>query len=208
MTRSRLLPGALVALGLVASPRVASANGFEFPSNGTESFGRGSAWLARATDPLATFYNPAALARNGNAASVSSNLIWQKACFQRRDGGSDPVANGVLVGSNAEQIYGQTCSDGQAFPNPQVALQLRLTDKLGLGVAVMGPSAYGRVSFPTFATNTSLKNSSYGDPVRGPAGSRYVLTEANNLLVWPQIAIGYEVARNVRVGASLIWGIA
>ena len=208
MTRIlRVLPAALLGLGLVAAPRVASANGFEFPSNGTESFGRGSAWLARATDPLATFYNPAALARNGNAASITGNLIWQKACFQRRDGGSDPVANGVLAG-NSEQLYRQTCNDGDAFVNPQLALQFRLSEKLGIGVAVMGPSAYGKTSWPTFASNTSLKGSTLGQPVRGPAGSRYLLTAVDNLLVWPQIAIGYEVTRNVRLGASLIWGIA
>lgn len=203
----RLLPGALAALGLLTTPGVAEANGFEFPSNGTESFGRGSAWLARATDPLATFYNPAALARNGNAASVSTNLIWQKACFQRRDGGSDPVANGVTVGTQ-DQLYGQTCNDGNVFPNPQIALQLRLTDRLGIGVAVMGPSAYGKTSYPTLSTNTSLATTTFGSPAQGPSGGRFVLTNVDNLLIWPQIAVGYEVARNIRVGGSFIWGLA
>lgn len=203
----RKLPAALAAAGLLASPAVALANGFEFPSNGTESFGRGSAWLARATDPLATYNNPAALARNGNGASLSTNLIWQKNCFQRRFGGSDPVVNGVSAG-NADQLYHQSCNDGGVFPNPQLALQFRLGEKLGIGFAVLGPSAYGKTSYPAFAQNTSLAGSNLGQPVRGPSGSRYIVTDVDNIVAWPQIGVGYEVAKNIRVGASLIWGIA
>lgn len=197
----------LVAAGLALAPSAAHANGLEFPSNGTESFGRGSAWLARATDPLATFYNPAALARNESGVSVTANLIWQNVCFRRRDGGSDPVANGVTAG-NGDQLYYQSCNDGKMFPNPQVAFQYRVSEKLGIGVAVMGPSAYGKTSYPTFVDNTSLARSTYGQPVRGPAGSRYIVTDINNLLVWPQLAVGYAVTPRIRLGASLIWGIA
>jgi long-chain fatty acid transport protein len=202
----RPLLRSLVSLALLA-PSTALANGFEFPSNGVESFGRGSAWLARATDPLATYHNPAALARNGRGASLSANIIWQKACLQRRFGGSDPVANGVTAG-NVAQLYHQSCNDGDPFPNPQIALQYWLSDKLGIGFAALGPSAYGKTSYPTFTDNTSLAPSSLGQPVRGPSGSRYIVSDLNNIVAWPQIGVGYEVAKNIRVGASFIWGVA
>lgn len=198
---------AALAAGAWLAPQTALANGFEFPSNGAESFGRGSAWLARATDPLSTFNNPAALARNGRGASLSANLIWQKACFQRRFGGSDPAANGVTAG-NADQLYYQSCNDGNMFPNPQVAFQFRISDKLGIGFAALGLSAYGKTSYPTFVDNTSLARSTYGQPIQGPSSSRYILTHVDNIVAWPQIGVGYEVAKNIRVGASFIWGIA
>ncbi|MCS6898786.1 MAG: outer membrane protein transport protein [Myxococcales bacterium] len=197
----------VLGVALAARPSTALANGFEFPSNGTESFARGSAWLARATDPLATYYNPAALARNGHGVSLSANLIWQKVCFQRRHNGSDPVLNGVTVG-NADQLYYQSCNDGTPFPNPQITVQYRLGEKLGIGFAVLGPSAYGKTSYPTFVENTSLANSTLGQPVRGPAGSRYIVTDINNIVAWPQIGVGYEMAKHIRVGASFIWGVA
>lgn len=189
------------------TPGAALANGFEFPSNGTESFGRGSAWLARATDPLATYHNPAALARNGSGASLSSNLIWQSVCFERRYAGGDQVANGVTAG-NADQLYYQSCNDGKPYPNPQLALQYRISDKIGIGFAVLGPSAYGKTSYPTFVDNTSLVASSLGQPVRGPASSRYIVTDVDNIVAWPQIGVGYAITDKIRVGASLIWGFA
>lgn len=197
----------LAAAGALLVPGVALANGFEFPSNGTESFARGSAWLARATDPLATYHNPAALARNGRGVSLSSNLIWQKVCFQRRYGGSDPVANGVTAG-NSDQLYYQSCNDGNAFPNPQAAFQYRLSDKLGVGFAALGPSAYSKTSFPTFTGNTSLTGSTLGQSVQGPSSSRYIVTDVDNIVAWPQIGFGYAVTDKIRVGASFIWGIA
>jgi long-chain fatty acid transport protein len=189
---------------------VASANGFEFPSNGTEQFGRGSAWLARASDPLATFYNPAALARNGNGISVTANVIWQKNCFDRSfknptTGQTDQVQ---VSGSGQGQIYGQVCNDVSPFPNPQVAFQYRLSEKLGIGIAILGPSAAGKMDYPATTTNTSTGLRSAGQPADGPPGSRYIVTNLNSLIVWPQIGIGYEVARNLRIGASFIWGIS
>ncbi len=197
----------LLGLALALAPSAALANGFEFPSNGAESFARGSAWLARASDPLATYHNPAALARNGHGVSLSANLIWQKVCFQRRHNGGDPVLNGVTAG-NADQLYHQSCNDGKPFPNPQIAFQYRLSEKLGVGFAALGPSAYGKTSYPTFVENTSLAGSSLGQPVRGPSSSRYIVTDIDNIVAWPQIGVGYEVAKNIRVGASFIWGIA
>jgi long-chain fatty acid transport protein len=186
---------------------VASANGFEFPSNGTEQFGRGSAWLARATDPLATFYNPAALARNGNGVSITANVIWQKACFDRSF--KDPATGQVgPVTVGGKQTYGQVCNDAGAFPNPQVAFQYRLSEKLGIGVAILGPSAAGKGHYSDTASNTSTGLTTAGQAKDGPSGSRYIVTDLNSLIIWPQIGIGYEVAKNLRVGASFIWGIA
>jgi long-chain fatty acid transport protein len=200
------LAAAVVCLG---GTRTARANGFEFPSNGTEQFGRSGAWLARATDPLATFYNPAALSRNGTAVSVTANLDIYKECFTPSFTDTTPnAAQGqpVLTGN---QTMVQNCNNAPPFVNPQLAFQWRVTDKLGLGIAVLGPSAVGQLNFPLTTTN-STTNSFTGatsDAV-GPSSTRYLLVSENNLIIWPQIAAGYEVFHNFRIGASLIAGIA
>lgn len=185
----------------------ARANGYETPSGGTEVLGRGSAWLARAADPLATFYNPAALSRNGNGVSLTVNLFSQKTCFTRKGAGG----SAVNVGGSYD--YGKVCNDAELFPNPQVAFQYRISDKLGIGIAVMGPSAVGKAKYPDLATATRNSASQFsgakvGDPATMPSGSRYLLTELDAKIIWPQIGIGYELAPKLRVGASFIWGLA
>ena len=222
------------ALGLsilsagVLSASTARANGFETPSNGTEQMARGAAWLARASDPLATFYNPAALSRNGTDVSVSVNLFFAKNCFQRLGPGGQPVEIGVDAKKQSDGMggtvlpagatYGEVCNEQAPFPNPQLAFSWRVTDKLGLGIAVMGPSANGKLSYPITQTNTSQ---GYGNSMQlgapgmfstntgpYPSGSRFLLSELDAKIIWPQIAFGYEIAPRLRVGASFIWGIA
>jgi long-subunit fatty acid transport protein len=203
-----MLTAAAAATALL-SPSSAHANGFEFPSNGSEQFARGSAWLARATDPVAVFYNPAALSRNGTAVSVTANITFQKACFERRDGGGDATANAVQVGATGTQeLYGRACNDAAPFINPQLAFQYRLTDKLGVGIAVLGPSAVGKTDYPLTTTNTSLGNKTAGQDVDGPSAARYIITKQDAKIIWPQLAVGYEIAPKLRIGASFIWGIA
>jgi long-chain fatty acid transport protein len=203
------------ALGLaslsaaITVSETARANGFETPSNGTEQMGRGAAWLARATDPLATFYNPAALSRNGTSASVTVNLFFQKNCFQRVGPGGQPVQ----IGPDSEATYGNACNDVKPFPNPQLAFQYRVTDKLGIGIAVMGPSANGKAEYPTTQPLTYSKANTFTgmtQTISGayPSGSRFILSELDAKIIWPQIAFGYEIAPRLRVGASFIWGIA
>ncbi len=52
-----------VALAALFGARGASATTvLEVGENGSEQMGRGGAWVARASDPLAAFYNPAGLA--------------------------------------------------------------------------------------------------------------------------------------------------
>ncbi len=199
-TTQKILIG-LSALGLALTAGTdARANGFEELANGTEQLSRGGAWLARATDPLATFYNPAALSRNGTAVSLSVNLFMQNTCFERMGPGGQPV---LLGGSNQYAV--ETCSEKELFPNPQLAYQWRVNDKLGVGVAVLGLSAVGKKKFADYDVSFRRPDGSFGE---GPTGSRYILTEMDAKILWPQVAVGYEVAPKLRVGASLIWGLA
>lgn len=199
---------ALSLFTLLGSSREAKANGFHTLTVEPEQFARGGAWLARANNPLATFFNPAALSRNASGASVSMNLIFQRTCFQRK--GPD---NSVAADASATASYGEVCNEGNPFPNPQLAGNFRITDKLGVGIAVLGPSAAGKDKYSLTGTNKRLTDSfvtdaKAGDPSVGPSGTRFLLTDIDPLIAWPQIGVGYEAMPNLRFGASFIWGIA
>lgn len=183
--------------------RADASTGYEFPENGTEQLGRAGAWTARASGPLATYFNPAGLAGQKSAVQATLNLIWQENCFERRTPSGD-VAQ-AFRRTYAPKVC-NTDSDNP-YPNSQLALSWRVTDKLGLGFAVLGPSTRGRFSYPELAEGTRTQGQTViNEPV--PAPQRYLMISDDLFVAWPQIGIGYEVLPDLRLGASFIWGVA
>ncbi len=178
-----------VGAGLLFCARDARATSVtEFPDNGSEQMGRGGAWVARASDPLAAFYNPAGLAGQDTRVLVDANINISKTCFTRVKATNDATKDGVLPGAT----YPQVCNDAKPFPNPQLAFAYRLTPRIGIGFAVLGPSASGKQNWPEDAA----------------APNRYLLTKADALFFTPTLGAGFEVANGLRLGASFQWGVA
>src|ERR1700729_477805 len=105
--RRALGVAAAAVLGVLAFSSEAHATGVEeFPDNGSEQEGRGGAWVARASDPLATFYNPAGLAGQPTRLTVQSNISTQHTCFARVQATGDSTSDG-FNGS-----YPKVCNQG------------------------------------------------------------------------------------------------
>ncbi len=182
----------VLALSALLSSRAAHATGvIEFPDNGSEQEGRGGAWVARASDPLAAFYNPAGLAGQQTRLTLQANISTQNTCFTRVKASNDTTADGVAAGAT----YPKVCQNGSFFPNPQLAFTYRLTDRIGLGLAVLGPSAVGGVTWPDFQGSS-------------PSPQRYLLISSNVLLLTPSLGVGWEPIDGLRFGASFIFGTA
>jgi long-chain fatty acid transport protein len=180
----------IISLGICLYGRPAAASSVEeFPDNGSEQEGRGGAWVARASDPLAAFYNPAGLAGQPTRVTVQGNLSMQHTCFTRVKAAGDPTLDGVTG------AYPQVCNDPGFFPDPQVGFTWHATDRLGLGLLLLGASAVGNVSWPSFVGTT-------------PAPQRYLLLKYNVVFLTPTIAAGWEVVDRLRVGASFQFGTA
>src|SRR5438445_385865 len=73
----------VLAAGLSFASNANATNVLEFPDNGSEQMGRGGAWIARASDPLATFFNPAGLAGQETAITLQANISLSHRCFRR-----------------------------------------------------------------------------------------------------------------------------
>jgi long-chain fatty acid transport protein len=181
-----------LALPLVLVATTAHASNItEVPDIGSEQMARGGAWVARASDPLAVAFNPAGLAGQPTRITLQENASFRSSCFTRVKAAADTTADGVAPGAT----YPRACSDAAPFLNPQVAMTLRVTERLGLGLALLGPNAIGRVTFPDFAGAS-------------PSPQRYLLLDTNSLVLSPTIGAGLEVVPGLRLGASLVWGIA
>lgn len=191
---------AVVVSSLSLLPGIARATGvMEFPDNGSEQEARGGAWVARASDPLATFYNPAGLAGQPTRLTLQANLSMQNTCLTRLKASNDatpstPAPNGD--GTQPGKAYPQVCNNGSLFPDPQIAFTYRLTDRIGLGIAVLGPSAVGNVTWPDFINGNT------------PSPQRYLLVSSNVVLLTPTVGVGWEPVDNLRLGASFIAGTA
>ena len=143
----------LVGLGaviLLAIPRAAVAStGVDSPDNGVEQLGRGDAWVARADDPLAAYYNPAALATQASGVHLGLHLMFMHPCFTRVDVNGQPVSpGGAVPGPGAPGgPPAEVCASTSPFPNPQLAGTIRITDQLAIGLAVVAPHGAGNIEW-------------------------------------------------------------
>jgi long-subunit fatty acid transport protein len=196
-----LVTSCAAVFGLFATgAREAKATGFEVPENGTEIMGRAGAWTARADNPMAAALNPAGLAGQGTGFLVNANLTWQKFCFARAGSYSTNANNaGTVFQGNAYggQAYPEVCKKngfGDVNVVPQIAFNYAVTDKLGVALAVVTPSAAGKAKWPETVT--------VGNGEIAPSPQRYMLLEQNGVVISPTLAAGYEVAKGVRFGAA------
>ncbi len=202
---------ALAAGGL--TPTLAAASSaIEFPDNGVAQFSRGGAWLATATDPIAGYYNPAALATQASSASVGMNLIFQKMCFTRLDADGSPSSywyddRGQRLGG----VYPETCNLGSGKPRfvPNLALSWRVQRRLALGLTVVPPASLGATEWPDAVM--VREPSALGDgfvSVRRPAPQRYLSLKVEGTILLPTLAVGYAITDHLRVGAGFVAGLA
>jgi long-subunit fatty acid transport protein len=181
-------------------------SGLDTPENGVVQLGRGSAWVAKADDPLAAYYNPAGLVLQGTSVHVGVQVMALNECFSRLGPGGQPVSpgGGLPAPGTAGGPPAAVCNGGAPFPNPQVAAAFRLTDRLAVGIAVLGPHAAGNQSWPDSVSFTNK----FGVTQTEPSPQRYMLVSSNSLILDPTVSVGYAVNDELSVGAGFIWGIA
>jgi hypothetical protein len=195
---------------LVSASAFAS-NVTEFPDNGSEQMGRGGAWIARASDPLATMYNPAGLAGQPTRLTLQVNMPFAQTCFHRQRDGNDGTGDTVLLSppdAQGHQFYSNVCDDAGTFPVPQLGLTIRAHKRLGIGILIGAPSGAAAQAWPEFVNPPCPTGTSPCPTAQYPAPERYLATYTNAFFLTPTIGIGWEPIDNLRIGASFIAGIA
>lgn len=214
--------GAFVSV-LSAAGGAAASSGLDSPESGVEQVGRGSAWLARADDPLAAYYNPAAIAFQATSVHVGAQLMFAQKCFTRST--IDP-ATGKQVGvapdttvpapllpGQAQPMDGNklplstVCAGANGFPNPQLGAVFRITDKLAIGLALVAPHGAGKANWGESLVYTRAIGAGQFMFTQ-PAPQRYLLTSSDALIINPTVAIAFAPLENLSFGAGFIWGIA
>lgn len=192
--RSTVRAALLGTAAALAAGAASATDVFDFAEQGTQQLGRGGAWVARATMPLATFYNPAGLAGQATGVSADVALVFNKVCFTRAGDGSKLDLN------NGVDYPGEICNENGPQPLPALAAVYRVMDRLGIGLSVAPPSLYGGLRFPETVRVT-------GSAVPRPSSVRYLLLESDGLFLNTTLGAGVEVLDGLRVGAGFVWGV-
>jgi long-chain fatty acid transport protein len=175
---------------------------------------RGSAWVARADDPLAAYFNPAAMAFQPTGVHLGAQLLMRRSCFTRLGSDGMPVApnalqNAPLLAGQAQPMDGsivpqdQVCAPATPFPNPQVAAVFRVANRIAVGLAVVAPHSSGASNWGESLPYTD----SFGNQITTPSPQRYLLVSSNALIVFPTLSVAYAPLDNLSFGAGFVWGI-
>lgn len=224
MRKLAISAGLLLGISAVSGAALAS-NGLESPENGAYQIGRGGAWLARADDPLAVYFNPAGLVRQATGVHLGASLMFKRECYsplgQDNDNDSPtygqygaPVSPGnsypgpgyVPRDADDKQVgpAAAICAKSDPFPNPQIAANFRVLDQLAIGFGVLGPHAVGGAEWPEELTFTNR----FGVEATQPAAQRYMLVKSDSKIFFPTLSLAYAFNDQLAVGAGFTWGIA
>ncbi len=199
------LVGALAVLALAAP--AAWAGGLFVPGTGTQGQARAGAFVAKADDPSALYYNPAGFSKGtGTIIHIGINLVDYSLSFTRA-GSYD--ASGEEVLPYAGQAY-DTVSDVskpavgvggfQAVPLISVSTDLGMKNlPVRFGFGLMAPQAYPERSF---APGYQFEET--GTP---PPPQRYDTVSQQAATIMPSVAVSYSVSDKLDVGVRGTWGI-
>lgn len=185
-----------------------ASTAIEYPDNGVAQFSRGGAWLATATDPIAGYFNPAALATQSNGFAVGANFVRQEICFTRLGPDNDGDGAGDPIGPEAARpdlVYPKVCNINSKFPRfiPNLGGVWRVHERVGIGITVTPPTSFGKVSWPD--TVTATNSAGFEQQIASP--QRYLSLGLQGTILYPTLGVGVEVFKGFRVGAGFVSGI-
>jgi long-chain fatty acid transport protein len=177
---------------------------------------RGSAWVARADDPLAAYFNPAAMAFQPTGVHLGAQLMMRSSCFTRVGPDGNPVMPNGSNGQDAPILPGQpqpgdgntvpsdrVCAPATPFPNPQIAAVFRVANRVAVGLALVAPHASGANNWGESLPYTD----SLAGPITTPSPQRYLLVNANALIVFPTASVAFAPTDYLSFGAGFVWGV-
>ncbi len=214
-----------LGVGIAAMSARAHAGGIFYPDVGTVALGRGGAFVARADDLSAFYYNPAGLSKSkGFNVMLGGNLNDLNVDFQRKGAAEEGmVPNGEWFLLDDRYVLDATADPPAFLPvgNPQ-------RDYSG---GIENPTDFQSVSQETpLIVNAVTVIANWGDAfgVEGlslavgafaPSGytkhkyktdgpQRYAIRELNSLIIYPGLGVSYAFNRFIQVGAVFVSGMA
>lgn len=203
------------AILLVLTPASGRAGGFSYPDLGAAALSRAGAFVARADDPSALWYNPAGAAlAPGTTLLVDVNIFNENIRFQRRVYAAYGADRRLAVPvdrypHDPTQRMPEVQNDNSPFPIPFVGL----TGDLGLGIlrrnrlalllGIFGPNAHPRRSYPSSCEPGVSPCRPPSDPARAvPNPARYDTLATDILVLNPSLGLAWRPLPWLSLGAT------
>ena len=205
MTKRTLSLSVAAAL---ATPGVAIAGGLFVPGYGSQAQPRAGAFVAKADDPSALYYNPAGLAwQKGTSLHLGMNFIDFDQRYQRTGNYEMPEEGDTLpwtgdpypeVNDNSTPAVG--VGGFQGIPLFGVATDLggRIPLPLVFGV--------GLIADHGFPEREYQEGYLPDDPDTAPPPQRYDIIEQDVSAAFPSLAAAYAITDKIAVGGRFSWG--
>ncbi|WP_146645875.1 OmpP1/FadL family transporter [Labilithrix luteola] len=174
----------------VARPRSAMAGGLDIPDHGTQALGRGGAFVAKADDGTAIYYNPAGLARQrGTKLLANANVYLSSFSFQRAGRFPGDGADGDTPWAGSP--FPKVANEGGASVAPFAALSsdFGTFDRFTAAVGIFGRPSVGNRTFPFGVDNA-------------PSAARYDFVQSRTSYLYPTVSAAYRVAPWLDLGVS------
>lgn len=220
-----LVSAVLLAISVVPLP--AAAGGAEFPAGGARGIGRGSANFARADDPTVMVRNPALLSDLWTDMALAGvNILLADSCFQATGTYGNPFgyrpSGPDVIKLGGEPVFinppmGATDLDGKALPRvqdevlpnvcysgpvpmlPHLALSMKLSPRLGIGIGFFPPDLAALNQFGNRDGTVDTPNGLRTSPTRW-------FRAAQNTSYFSALgAVGYRLADWLTIGAGFQW---
>ncbi len=197
------LRAAVFAAALAGS--AAHASGFYFGDNGTKALMQGGAFTGQADDMTAIMYNPAGLAEmSGFNFLVDVGLLNHEVSFSRLD-------NGVPASSKSPANTVSNTAGLFLLPFAGVSYGVDLgSRRLTIGLGIYGPPSVGRYAYqpPLYvrgfdASGKPCSNCPYLQTPKKFAPNRYQLINNDVIVLYPTLALAFQVHKRFQVGVSL-----
>ncbi len=185
-----LVTSSAIGATLLCASSTALAGGFEIPDNGAQAVGRGGAFVAKADDGTAIYFNPAGLARQrGTRIYGGGNLYLHSFEFQRSSSFPDDPNNPATPwGQRPFPVV--TNSAGPFFaPFLAASTDFASLDRLTVAIGAFGPPVVGNRTFPLAIRNA-------------PAASRYDFIQSRSTIFFPTASAAYRVTPWLDLGFS------
>lgn len=201
MTRRAFLVAAVVAV-----PGAASAGGLFVPGYGSQAQPRAGAFVAKADDASALYYNPAGMAwMVGTSLGLGMNFVDFEQRFKRAGVYETPETGGDLpwTGQEYEEVDNDSTpavgfAGFQGIPLIGVVTDLGGRTPLVFGIGMIADHGYPERKYQ--------KDYMPDDPDTPPPPQRYDIIEQDVSAAFPSIAAAYPITKALAVGLRLSWG--
>ncbi|HUS65694.1 MAG TPA: outer membrane protein transport protein [Kofleriaceae bacterium] len=204
-----------LALLLASAPSAALAGGLYVPGYGSQGQPRAGAFVAKADDGSALYYNPAGLAKQrGTSIHLGFNFIDFDQKFQRAgvyedwdpgNGGTPPDYIGEPFAAQEDNATPAVGFGGfQGIPTFAVVSDLGGKSPVVLAIGLIAEHGFPEREYG----EAYLADGSFSDPSVAPPPGRYDILEQDVSAAFPSIGAGYSIMDKLDVGLRVSWGFA